>query len=266
MAWIPSGIQLFLAAPKHDVMKGTRKKVNKGLIVLNKGERIAVISLLSFIAILLALSVFRPAIRLSKKDWTAFHNLDSLIAIQEKAVKEERAKAEEKAKALLAEEPKTTYRKADNYPSKTNSRTTETAPKTYPKEVKKIPILDINTADSTVLVELPQIGEVMASRIQRYRNRLGGFVSTEQLYEIKGMDTMRFETIKPYIVLETKEIIKLDVNRDEFKVLLRHPYLEYEQVKAIVNHRERKGLIKDWQQLKGIVGDVNPLLEQYLCY
>ena len=106
----------------------------------------------------------------------------------------------------------------------------------------------------------------MASRIQRYRNRLGGFVSTEQLYEIKGMDTMRFETIKPYITLETNEITKLDVNRDEFKALLRHPYLEYEQVKAIVNHRERKGLIKDWQQLKGIVGDVNPLLEQYVCY
>lgn len=247
-------------------MKGTRKKVNKGLIVLNKGERIAVISLLSIIAILLAFSVFRPAIKLSKKDWTAFHNLDSLIAIQEKAVQEERAKAEEKAKTPIVEEHKTTYRKTDNYPSKTNSKASETAPKAYPKEVKKIPILDINTADSTDLVELPQIGKVMASRIHRYRNRLGGFVSKEQLYEIKGMDTVRFETIKPYIVLETNKIIKLDVNHDEFKTLLRHPYLEYEQVKSIVNHRERKGFIKDWQQFKSIVGDVNQLLEQYLCY
>ena len=257
---------IFDGVKKQKTMKSTRKKVNKGLIVLNKGERIAVISLLSIIAILLAFSVFRPAIRLSKKDWTAFHNLDSLIAIQEKAVQEERAKAEEKAKTVIAEGQKTTYRKTEGHKPKTYPKPSEPAPKAYPKEAKKIPILDINTADSTVLVELPQIGEVMASRIQRYRNRLGGFVSTEQLYEIKGMDTMRFETIKPYIILETKEITKLDVNRDEFKALLRHPYLEYEQVKAIVNHRERKGLIKDWQQLKGIVGDVNPLLEQYVCY
>ena len=88
----------------------------------------------------------------------------------------------------------------------------------------------------------------------------------EQLYEVKGMDTARFTTIQPYIILENKEIRKLEVNRDEFKTLLRHPYLEYDQVKAIVNHRERKGLIKDWEQLKGITGEVNPLLEKYVGY
>lgn len=247
-------------------MKGTRKKVNKGLIVLHKGERIAVISLLSIIAILLAFSIFRPIIRLSRKDWTAFHNLDSLLAVQEKAIQEERAKAEEKAKTTFFNDPKPSYPKPSNNQPKAYSKSVETTRKTYSKETTKIPILDLNTADSTVLVELPQIGDVMASRIQRYRNRLGGFVSLDQLYEIKGMDTMRFETIKPYVVLEANEIIKIDVNRDEFKTLLRHPYLEYDQVKAIVNHRERKGLIKNWQQLKAIVGDVNPLLEQYVCY
>ena len=79
----------------------------------------------------------------------------------------------------------------------------------------------------------------MASRIHRYRSRLGGFVSMEQLYEIRGMDTARFEAIKPYIILEANEITKINVNQDEFKALLRHPYLEYEQVKAIVNQRNR---------------------------
>ena len=134
------------------------------------------------------------------------------------------------------------------------------------KEVKSIPILDINVADSNALIDLPQIGQVMASRIHRYRNRLGGFVNMEQLYEIKGMDEARFETIKPYIVLEQSDIMKINVNQDEFKTLLRHPYLEYEQVKAIVNHREKKGFIKDWEQLQQIVGEVNPLLESYISY
>ena len=116
------------------------------------------------------------------------------------------------------------------------------------------------------MVALPQIAEVMASRIHRYRNRLGGFVALEQLFEVKGMDEARFNAIKPYLVLENSEIVKINVNQDEFKTLLRHPYLEYEQVKAIVNHRERRGFIKDWEQLKGIVGDVNPLLERYVSY
>ena len=140
------------------------------------------------------------------------------------------------------------------------------SPNTSSLEKKSIPILDINTADSTALVDLPQIGEVMASRIHRYRERLGGFVSFDQLFEIKGMDSARYATIQPYIILENKEIRKLEVNRDEFKTLLRHPYLEYDQVKAIVNYRERRGLIKDWEQLQGIVGEVNPLFEKYVEY
>lgn len=239
-------------------MKNKRKTINKGLIVLNKGERVAVISLLTIIAILLAFSVFRPAIKLTKKERQAFHNLDSLIAvqetvIQESTVPEETQKTENPPKKGVDQPKKQAQTTAYKHPT----------PKT---EVKKIPILDINQADSTELVALPQIGGVMASRIHRYRSRLGGFVSMEQLYEIKGMDTMRFETIRPYIVLEANEITKINVNRDEFKTLLRHPYLEYEQVKAVVNHRERKGLIKDWTQLQGIVGTVNPLLKEYVCY
>lgn len=251
-------------------MKSPKKKVNKGLIILNKGERIAVISLLSIIAILLAFSVFRPSIKLTKKERLAFHNLDSLIAVQEKALQEEKAEAERKANTVAATDPKPTVQKQHASKKENKQKTfeqfSENEHKSYPKETKKIPILDINQADSLALMDLPQIGAVTASRIHRYRNRLGGFVSMEQLFEIKGMDTARFEAIKPYIVLEISDIRKLDVNRDEFKALLRHPYLEYDQVKAIVNHRERNGLIKNWEQLKEIVDEINPLLEKYVRY
>ena len=131
---------------------------------------------------------------------------------------------------------------------------------------KTIPLLELNEADSTALVALPQIGEVMASRIHRYRERLGGFVTEDQLFEVKGMDSARFEAIRPYLRLESSVIRKINVNHDDFKTLLRHPYLEYEQVKAIVNHRERRGLIRDWQQLRSLLGEVNPRLEDYVTY
>lgn len=258
-------------------MKKPKKKINNGLIVMSKGERAAVIILLSVIAVLLAFSVFRPAIRFPAQEERAFHNLDSMIAAQERAT---RRKAEErretKEQRVVAANtvgtgsaqirPSNTGR-----PTETHGKTTSVADNPSPEkpvsfERKAIPILDINVADSTVLVELPQIGEVMASRIQRYRERLGGFVSLDQLYEVKGMDSARYATIKPYIVLENKEIRIIDVNRDEFKALLRHPYLEYEQVKAIVNHRERKGFIKDWTQLESIIGEANPLLKEYVGY
>lgn len=239
-------------------MKQTKKKLNMGLIVMSKGERVAVISLLSVITVLLAFSLFRPAIQFSSKEERAFHNLDSLIALQEKAAK---ARQEEKEVTLP---PATAPSVTKNVPRQATMP--KASPNTSSLEKKSIPILDINTADSTALVDLPQIGEVMASRIHRYRERLGGFVSFDQLFEIKGMDSARYATIQPYIILENKEIRKLEVNRDEFKTLLRHPYLEYDQVKAIVNYRERRGLIKDWEQLQGIVGEVNPLFEKYVEY
>lgn len=245
-------------------MKNSKRSFNKGLIVLNKGERIAVISLLSIIAIFLGISVFRPEIKLSKKEKMAFHNLDSMIAIQEEAVRMQQEKALISENKTMSEPPAKTTKKT--YSSKPKNTTAPSYDKPSKSEAKTIPILDINIADSTALIDLPQIGQVMASRIHRYRNRLGGFVAMNQLFEIKGMDTERFETIKPYIVLEQSDIIKINVNQDEFKTLLRHPYLEYEQVKAIVNHREKKGFIKDWEQLQNIVGEVNPLLESYVCY
>ena len=251
-------------------MAKTKKKINLGLIVMSKGERIAVISLLSVIAILLVFSVFRPAFQFSKQNELAFHNLDSMIAAQEKVI--EKPVVEQQSIPIIMlpiEEESEISNAVTNTPVKRVSKPAKSATTkeiSIVNENKKIPILDINVADSLSLVELPQIGEVMASRIHRYRNRLGGFVSFEQLYEIKGMDSARYATIHPYIILETKEITKLNVNRDEFKTLLRHPYLEYEQVKAIVNHRERKGLIKNWEQLREITGEVNPFLEHYLSY
>jgi DNA uptake protein ComE-like DNA-binding protein len=273
-----------------------RKKINKGLIVLNRGERAAVISLLSLIAIFLGFSLFRPVLPFGKKGPMAFHNLDSMLAAHAlpdpETLKQDgtnrigrTSKEDEKGTGSIrtsghyegsAEAPKSNYGKK-TYASFGNQSTTAASPTSKPEppsgsspnnsHVKASPkVLALNAADSTELVALPQIGEVMASRIHRYRDRLGGYVSLDQLFEVKGMDTARFETIRPYLVLETNDIRHLDVNNDEFKTLLRHPYLEYDQVKAIVNYRERKGLIRDWKQLCELTRDVNPLLQHYVTY
>ena len=258
----------YIFAQKHYSMAyQTKKKINKGLIVLSKGERTSVINLLSLIALLLGFSLFRPAIPMTKAERKTIHNLDSMLAVYEKHVESElpasTATSFEKP-SITKSHPRPTSSTKSKSETISSNKTSTPRPATATK--KSPQHLSLNNADSTELITLPQIGEVMASRIHRYRDRLGGYVSINQLFEVKGMDTSRFETVKPYLELNPKEIRHLNVNQDEFKTLLRHPYLEYEQVKAIVNHRERKGLIRDWQQLKEITGEVNPLLEQYLTY
>ena len=83
------------------------------------------------------------------------------------------------------------------------------------------------------------------------------------------MDDARFAAIQPYIKLDAVEIRKVDVNRADFKTLVHHPYLSYEQVKRIFNQREKRGMIKNWAQLEELLkeeGEVNPLLEQYVKF
>ena len=270
-------INLFPIFAGKKMGNAPKRTVNKGLIVLNRGERIAVITLLSLITLLLGFSVFRPAIQFNTKDRQSLHHLDSLMALQEGVSKAPHAEATEGIATSTAPTPvgkpneastlsaaHTRQQSSDHTRQQSSGRTETTAVSTS----RKLPIqsIDLNRADSTELIVLPQIGEVMASRIHRYRSRLGGYVTMEQLFEVKGMDSARYATIQPYLVLESNDIHRLNVNEDDFKTLLRHPYLEYEQVKALVNHRERKGLIRNWQQMQEIIGEVNPLLERYVTF
>ncbi len=122
---------------------------------------------------------------------------------------------------------------------------------------KKMKILEINSADSLALDELPGIGPSFARRIIKYRQMLGGFVSADQLLEVYGMDSARYNGFVRLIRIDTLKVCKLDLNRATFKELLAHPYLEYEQVKAIVRFRDKKGTLVSAGELwaAGVLAD-----------
>ena len=290
----------------------------------NKGERIAIITILSLILILILACVFRPS-RQSLSE-ASLHNLDSLLALRQAAIEaQQQTEQHQEVNELhpfpfnpntISEEEwlqmgltDRQVRNIMNYKAKGGkfyskndlaklytiseedfsqlesfivlpevSRSAKVPSKKQEKpayeektkpEKKPIPIVDLNTVDSTTLVELPQIGPYTAVRIIEFRDKLGGFVNKEQLRDVKGMDEARFAAIQPYINLGAVEIQKVDVNRADFKTLVHHPYLSYEQVKCIFNQREKRGMIKNWEQLETLLmeeGEVNPLLEQYVKY
>lgn len=294
----------------------------------SKGERVAIITILALILLLILACVFRPS-RQSLTD-ESLHNLDSLLALRQAAIELQQQQQAEKPQEVaelhpfpfnpntLTEEEwlqmgltDRQVRNIMNYKAKggkfyskndlgklytiseeefaqlepfivlpevargrsgkssSSQSGVSTGSTTAPAEKKAIPIVDLNTVDSTTLVELPQIGPYTAVRIIEFREKLGGFVDKEQLRDVKGMDDARFAAIQPYINLGAVEIRKVDVNRADFKTLVHHPYLSYEQVKRIVNQREKRGMIKNWAQLEELIkeeGEVNPLLEQYVKY
>ncbi len=101
--------------------------------------------------------------------------------------------------------------------------------------------VELNSADSAELVKVYGVGPATARRIIRYRDKLGGFASPEQLKEVAGIDSSRFEMIKDGVFADAEVIRKLDVNTATIVQLRQHPYIDYYIAKAIVDRRVRKG-------------------------
>lgn len=108
---------------------------------------------------------------------------------------------------------------------------------------------NINTVTEEDLVKLG-IYKNVSINIIKYRDQLGGFVALAQVKEVKNIDNQTLKVLEEYTFVDKKFTPrKLKINSDEFKVLLKHPYLEFEDVKNICNYR-RFEKIKDVETLK----------------
>ena len=117
----------------------------------------------------------------------------------------------------------------------------------YPEKFGELTVLSLNAADTTLLQRIPGIGRYRAAQICRYRERLGGYISTAQLREIGDLP----EGIEQWFEIGADETPRqIDVNKSDFKTLLRHPYLSYEQVRAIMEFRQKFGSLRSWSDLR----------------
>lgn len=122
----------------------------------------------------------------------------------------------------------------------------------YVQQFKEEVLVEINSADSADFVKLRGIGPSYARRIIKYRNLLGGYFQKEQLLEVFGMDTTRYNGFIENVELNTGLVQKMDLNAVEFKILLRHPYVEYYIVKSIFNFKDEHGRFESVSELKNV--------------
>lgn len=115
-----------------------------------------------------------------------------------------------------------------------NGSVTNTTIKHQPKLV-----IELNSADSSALVNISGIGPAYAKRILKYRSLLGGYTKIEQLKEVYGFTDELYEKIKPFVSVNSTLIKKIDLNKDDFKTINKHPYLSYELTKTLFDWRKK---------------------------
>ncbi|TQD38791.1 helix-hairpin-helix domain-containing protein [Haloflavibacter putidus] len=124
------------------------------------------------------------------------------------------------------------------------------------QQVKALPYAkktDLNQATSAQLQEINGIGEKIALRILRYRNKLDGFVADIQIKDIYGLKYETEEKLLARFTVKTPPSVEvLDLNKATLIQLSEIPYFNYELAREIINYRELHEGIKTFEELAKI--------------
>lgn len=122
-----------------------------------------------------------------------------------------------------------------------------------PFQKKELVMVELNSADTLQLDEIKGVGAAFARRIVNYRNKLGGFYKKEQLLEVYGLDSLKYNEIKDQVWINLNNITKININTAAFDQLKNHPYLKYKQINAIINYRKQHGKYNTIDDLKKVI-------------
>jgi competence protein ComEA len=139
--------------------------------------------------------------------------------------------------------------------------------KEYPKK-ETIIKTDINSASVEDLIKVKGIGNYFATQIVKYRIKLGGYFSINQLLEIPKMDTSRFNPLILFLEVNPNAIHKINVNKADFEQLKSHPYIGYNIALSLVNYRSKHGNFVQLSDIKKslLINDKNyEKISYYLC-
>ncbi len=197
----------------------------KNYFKFSKTEKRGVLALSSFLLLLMLLIWLKPF----ENNTAKLQNANSF--------KQEIAQFYE-ADSLKQEEFKSRYKKSYTKNDYSKKKYNYEKKEFQKFEKPAISPIDINSATAEDFDKLKGIGEYLSQKIIQYRTYLGGFYSVEQLKEVRGLKPEVVEQNKSYLIVSKTGLSKLNINSSDFKTLLKHPYLEYNDVKKIFRLRD----------------------------
>lgn len=110
-------------------------------------------------------------------------------------------------------------------------------------EERAFSLVEVNTADTNMLIALPGIGPAFARGIVKYRESLGGYRSLDQLAEVYVLKDKpdAVARLKELLVLDTSMVRTIAINTCTVEELAAHPYARWTIAKPLVAYRNQHG-------------------------
>jgi len=120
----------------------------------------------------------------------------------------------------------------------------------FKKQAKQITLINLNTADTTEFMKIYGVGAFYAKQIIRYREKLGGYLTKEQLFEVWKMTPEAYDKIKDHVFISEKDVKRININSVTIEELKVHPYLKWNQANSIIKMRMQRNGFKNIEELK----------------
>jgi len=139
------------------------------------------------------------------------------------------------------------------FPAWVVKRQQELARNRYVPVQRKASTRDINSASSQDLITITGVEALLADRIVAYRDKLQGFTTIEQLYEVWDLDAEIAARIARYFnQISTPVIQKTNLNTATFKEVLALPYIDYALCKKLFDYRDEVAELQQIEEVKNI--------------
>ena len=120
------------------------------------------------------------------------------------------------------------------------------------KIAKKIVVpVYVNAADTSQWMALPGIGPVLSKRIVKFRNRLGGFHTIDQIANTYGLSEETFSMIRPYLRMRSGHKT-INLTTATVEELASHPYISEKQARVMMNYFTHHGRPQSLDELSNL--------------